>query len=147
MCLYHCSKSTGGTHCILKHNLCFKSQLRTGAKIFCWTKDLQVFGDTKLAIIVITRVKHHVSVHNCNYTEALGAVHILRQPKSGVSGPPLRQQLSAFGLPPLPPPTADVICERPLISQGENKSHRKIHFRNLNFAWFNGLLRTLNQKN
>ena len=35
----------------------------------------------------------------------LGAVHILRQPKSGVPGPPSppRQQWSAFGLPLLPP--------------------------------------------
>ena len=28
---------------------------------------------------------------------------------------PPRQQWSAFGLPPLPPPAADVICERPLM--------------------------------
>ena len=45
-----------------------------------------------------------------------GGVHILREPKSGVHGPTssLRQQWSAFGLPPLPPLAADVICERPL---------------------------------
>ena len=33
---------------------------------------------------------------------------------------PPRQQWSAFGLPPLPPPVADVICERPLK---ENLNH------------------------
>ena len=38
----------------------------------------------------------------------LGAVHILCQPKSGVPGPPLRQQWSVFGLPPLPPSSAMV---------------------------------------
>ena len=37
---------------------------------------------------------------------------------------PPRQQLSAFGLPPLPPLAADVICERPLIRGGvKNKTN------------------------
>ena len=39
----------------------------------------------------------------------LGAVHILRQPKTGVRRPPpLCQQMSAFGWPPLPPLSAFV---------------------------------------
>ena len=44
-------------------------------------------------------------------------MHILRNHFWGsqeTPSPP-RQQWSAFGLPPLPPPAADVICERPLI--------------------------------
>ena len=44
-----------------------------------------------------------------------GGVHIIREPKSGVPGPPLPppSAMVSFWLnPPLP---ADVICERPLI--------------------------------
>ena len=46
----------------------------------------------------------HFSESQASEVITIGVVHILRQPKSGIPGPPslLHQQWLAFGLPPLP---------------------------------------------
>ena len=50
------------------------------------------------------------------YVASYGAVHILRQPKSGVHGPPLPQQWSAFDLPPPPRQLSSAFARRPFCT-------------------------------